>query len=455
MFCPKCGTKLVDNAKFCAKCGTAVESQTKSTTPQTDRQAQWNSQWTAPVQSINPVSRAVDPTAKRKLQWWHILLIVGGAIVLLISLIAIAVGSSNDGGYTGGNGNFGNYGAYDDYESDADDSDISKFKFIEDNYYSCSPKFGGNETMILKFSNVTESSIAIEYYSHDLGNYGRDEYDHEFTSATMIYDEEEGCYEFEFCGFWRLYTYKLEYNRYEINQYYGQKFEKVDPVKPEDFWWYEEAKRQTGDYGSGSAADISQAKIGDVISIGKYEMDNNTSNGLDDISWLVIDENDSGILVISKYCIAKQETSSSYETWETSVAREWLNNEFYSNAFTTEEKNKIITSTIVNDDNADTGMDGGNDTSDKLFLLSIDEANKYFTSKEDRKAYGTLYLQELVDEDEDSFGWWLRTPGKRFVTLSSEQIYQSYVGSNGYVYTEGCTAAVYNNGLRPAMWISK
>lgn len=453
MFCSKCGTKLVDNAKFCAKCGTAVKSQTNNTPLQNDRQAQWSSQWTTSAQSVNQKPPVAVAPAKKKLQWWHLLLIIGGAILLLITVIAIAVGSSNDSGYVGGNGNYGNYDDYSD--SNDNDANISEYQFIEDNYYSCSPRFGGNETMILKFSDITESSIAIEYYSHDLGNYGRDEYDHEFTSATMTYDEEEGCYEFEFCGFWRLYTYKLEYNRYEINQYYGQNFEKVDPVNPADFWWYEEAKRQTGDYGSSSAVDVSQAQIGDVISFGKYEMDNDTSNGADSISWLVIDENDSGILVISKYCLTYQETSDGYDTWETSVAREWLNNTFYNDAFAADEKAKIKKSTITNTDNPDTGIDGGNDTTDNLFLLSIDEVNKYFTTKEERIAYGTLHVQELVDEGDGAFNWWLRTPGKRNVVWSGESIYQSYVGSNGFVYTEGSSTAVYNGGIRPAMWISK
>jgi len=343
----------------------------------------------------------------------------------------------------------------DHFSNNEDSDDISEYQFIENNYYCFSPKFGGNETIIMKFSNITETSISIEYYSHDLGNYGRDDYDHGFDTVTMTYNTEKRYYEFEFCGLWNLYTYKLEYNRYEINQYYGQNFEQVVPVNPEDYWWYEIAKRQTGDYGSASSVDISQAKIGDIVSIGKFEMDNNTSNGADDITWVVIDENDNSILVISKYCIAQQQSSNSYDTWEKSIAREWLNGEFYNDAFTTEEKNMIITTKVVNADNPYTGMNGGNDTYDKLFLLSIDEANEYFSSEEERKAYGTLYLQELIDENENSLGWWLRTPGKKHVTIDNEQIFQSYVGSKGYVSTQGSATFVYNNGLRPAMWVSK
>ena len=61
----------------------------------------------------------------------------------------------------------------------------------------------------------------------------------------------------------------------------------------------------------------------------------------------------------------------------------------------------------------------------------------------------------VTDEDEDEFCWWLRTPGEIHVGLESDSIKQCYVGSQGFVYTEGESTCVYNVAVRPAMWVLK
>ena len=329
-----------------------------------------------------------------------------------------------------------------------------------DNWYYITGS--GNREFLVKMLSLTDKEVTLECYGYDMGSYGGpDDYEHELVACDLEYDGSNRCFRFQFMGGWCINGSYIGYNQFEVGtnyEYYQSSSKKVNilkPVRPDDYWWYDIAKRQTGDYDSSLATDLSQAKVGDIVSLGKYEMDNNISNGIDAISWIVIDENDRNFLLISKFCIEEQQTSSGYQTWETSVAREWLNGDFYNNAFTPEEKTKIITSIVVNNDNPDTGTDGGNDTSDKIFLLSIDEVNKYFASKEERIAYGTLHLQKVIGENEDSLGWWLRTPGQLAPSITDGQIYQSYVTENGYVATEGCSTAVYNNGLRPAMWISK
>lgn len=111
MFCPKCGTQLDNTAKFCATCGTPIDTPTTNTTPQSDqvdRQAQWNSQWSTPTTPPTYNASPISTPAKKKLQWWHILLIVLGGLILLISIIAAVSGSNdndNNGGYVGDYGN--------------------------------------------------------------------------------------------------------------------------------------------------------------------------------------------------------------------------------------------------------------------------------------------------------------------------------------------------------------
>ena len=500
MFCEYCGNRIEPNAQFCGNCGNKHVNDASSgasvgaTVDNATTSTPISSVHTNKQQGGVSISAEAKPRSRKNLLKWilpAIALSVVLGLMAIIGIAALANSSKNQKEAKAAAEEYVDKHYWDvfDYEVVLEDKtdktdyifncDVShehalwkstglvklrvykgidewSIEVVEENieyvfesnnnwYYVTD---SGNGEYLVKIIELSEDEATLEYYMYDLPN----DYDHGFITVPVEYDGEEYCFVFGFKGDWRIKGDYIQYNKYEVGAHYeyyqSGDFNSLKPVNPDDYWWYEKAKRQSGNYDSDLATDISQAKVGDIVSIGKYEMDNDTSNGLDNITWLVIDENDSGILVISKYCIAQQEPRDVYKTWENSDTREWLNGEFYNNAFTSDEKGKIITSTVVNADNAETEADGGNDTLDKLYLLSNDEVNKYFASKDERKAYGTLYLQELVDEGSGAFGWWLRTPGKDYE-------HQCYVGSNGYLYTEGCSVAVYNNGLRPAMWISK
>ncbi|MDR3277874.1 MAG: DUF6273 domain-containing protein, partial [Oscillospiraceae bacterium] len=124
-------------------------------------------------------------------------------------------------------------------------------------------------------------------------------------------------------------------------------------------------------------------------------------------------------------------------TWETSDIRKWLNGSFYSGAFSGGEKRGIAETTISNPDNAERGTYGGNKTSDKVFLLSLDEAERYFSNKGDRAAnYGN-----------DGAWWWLRSPG-------GYDYLAAYVYRGGYVGVGGDYVFGGSGGVRPAIYIN-
>ena len=81
-------------------------------------------------------------------------------------------------------------------------------------------------------------------------------------------------------------------------------------------------------------------------------------------------------------------------TWETCTLRTYLNGEFY-NSFSAEDKAKIALTHNTNLDNPEYGTDGGNDTEDYIYLLSIAEANA---------------LSDTIRSN-SSGSWWLRSPG--------------------------------------------
>lgn len=197
---------------------------------------------------------------------------------------------------------------------------------------------------------------------------------------------------------------------------------------------------------------LAKANPGDTVFLGTYEQDNNTSNGKEDVEWLVLEVKDGKALVVSKYALdCKQyNTSNTDVTWETCTLRKWLNNDFINAAFSSYEKAMIPTVTVSADENPDYSTNPGNATQDQVFLLSITEANKYFGSDSARQCKPTDYAfanGAYVNSVNGNCWWWLRSPG---VTQDSA----AYVHSSGDVYEPGSDVDIGTSAVRPAMWIS-
>ncbi|MEI6578313.1 MAG: DUF6273 domain-containing protein [Eubacteriales bacterium] len=200
---------------------------------------------------------------------------------------------------------------------------------------------------------------------------------------------------------------------------------------------------------------IKSANIGDIVKYGKYEQDNIAANGKEIISWRVLAFENGKALLISEKIIDVMLYNEEYRTvtWETCNLRSWLNVTFFDSAFSATEKLSVATTKLINDDNPEYKTPGGNDTNDKVFLLSLYEADKYFTNDNARAATVT----DFAKINGISFGkknnylgngyWWLRSPGNN--SLNAEIVYfDGYIGS--YFYD------VYNTyvGVRPAIWVN-
>lgn len=183
-----------------------------------------------------------------------------------------------------------------------------------------------------------------------------------------------------------------------------------------------------------------------TIAFGRYPQASKNENAL--IEWLVLKNDGSKALLISKYALDCQRynTSGTDVTWETCTLRRWLNGSFISSAFSAEEQKQILHTTVTVD-RSPYRTNPGNNTKDRVFLLSIAEAQKYFGSKSVRQCQGTVYCfaQGAYKVGDGYCLWRLRSPG-----------------------SSGCTAYVYNDGsineygypvdegtiaVRPALWI--
>ncbi len=193
------------------------------------------------------------------------------------------------------------------------------------------------------------------------------------------------------------------------------------------------------------------AEIGDYVTFGSYEQDNNLDNGKEDIEWLVLDKEGNRLLVISKYALDCQPYNLKKEgvTWETCSLRGWLNETFLYSAFNEEEQSLIPTVTVDGGRNPIYGTNPGNKTQVKVFIISVSEANKYFESYEAMECIPTAYAIAQGASTSDTLDgvcyWWLRSPGS-FTYLATAF---SAVG----LYREGYKVSSAYVGVRPALWI--
>ena len=194
---------------------------------------------------------------------------------------------------------------------------------------------------------------------------------------------------------------------------------------------------------------IKSSKIGDTIYLGTY------NNKI--IEWEILVKEEDKILVISKDILDSVYYNSTnvYITWEECGLRRWLDWEFEEDAFTATEKALILKTELKNTDNPIYDIDGGANTTDKIFILGYEEVKQYLPEETSRIASG-------AGEDK----WWIRTPAgtssasfiKGFWQYGDNYVasyYPCYVSNDGKIYAGGTGCCVTDDcGVRPAMWLS-
>ena len=196
-------------------------------------------------------------------------------------------------------------------------------------------------------------------------------------------------------------------------------------------------------------------KKGDIIRFGHYPQ--NSDNQKSPIEWLVLDVKGEGkeFLLVSRYALdCKQYHHVSTDiTWERCELRKWLNGDFLKSAFSEEEAERILVSDIRNDDNPQYHTKGGNNTKDRVFCLSISEAEQYFGNNKSRKCKPTAYARQhgaWVDNSNDCCCWWLRSPG---CLQSLATIVSSDVALDGALDLGGDIVNIDDYAVRPTLRI--
>lgn len=160
-------------------------------------------------------------------------------------------------------------------------------------------------------------------------------------------------------------------------------------------------------------------EVGDIITFGTYEQDNDLTNGSEPIEWQILEKDGTKLYVISKYGLDSQKYHDKWEVvcWETCKIRVWLNQDFYATAFSPVEQSMIATTDVRSVHPS--GSYPSKTVQDKVFLLDYDGAYGYFKGEKARTCIATAYAdaQGSVVEYGGRCWWWLREG--YFVDLAS------------------------------------
>jgi len=195
---------------------------------------------------------------------------------------------------------------------------------------------------------------------------------------------------------------------------------------------------------------LGKVAVGDIVHFGSWD-------------WRVLEVKGGRALLITRDIIEYRAYNDEWKevTWETCTLRAYLNGEFLEN-FSTQDQAKILETRNANTDNQWFGTSGGSDTTDKAFLLSIEDMVRYFDLDKERVEKGPRVETEEGPEDiywiSDKYNdrrvanfnnktsqWCLRSPG-------SSQVNTATVDTYGIVDLVGGGVS-FERGTRPALWL--
>ena len=231
---------------------------------------------------------------------------------------------------------------------------------------------------------------------------------------------------------------------------------------------YRRMKKSDATYGASGISDYYNWSDSDTWHYFKYEP----------IKWRVLKVDGNQAFLLSDIALDDQKYNTEYEsiTWETSTIRSWLNGygassnkqgndysskSFIGSAFSSNERSAIVNTSVGNDDNINYGTEGGNNTTDKIFLLSGSETygdsavphgfvSSSGTCDEARRSKSSTYARAMgtwsstSDAYKGNCWWWLRSPGNRTGYAANV----SYVGN---VNDDGGIVDNSHEGVRAAL----
>ncbi len=188
----------------------------------------------------------------------------------------------------------------------------------------------------------------------------------------------------------------------------------------------EELFKELGDYADAPAfvrkcETLRKFAVGKTVDFGR------------DIRWRVVDERGRMRLLFAERAVCSRAYHDQMDdtSWSDCTLRAWLNGEFLSEWFSTQEKALILSGVVRNLRSPRFFTNGGKNTVDRVFIPDIEEIARYLPSEEERTGDGW---------------WWLRTPGCNL--RSAVAVYR-----DGSIYDIGIHVNYSDGGVRPMLWV--
>ena len=189
-----------------------------------------------------------------------------------------------------------------------------------------------------------------------------------------------------------------------------------------------------------------------------------------DINWRVLDVQGNGALLLTEDIAEKRSYHSAWTdtTWADCELREYLNGigafkgKGFIDKFDPQDRSRILTVNNINPGNQWFETDGGSNTTDQVFLLSIDETVKNFGDSgqlKNKNPESEYYIEdqynnariakykEYRDKLGEAWWWWLRSPG-------IDRDFASIVDNDGALRVRGDGVRSGGGGVRPALWLN-
>lgn len=172
---------------------------------------------------------------------------------------------------------------------------------------------------------------------------------------------------------------------------------------------------------------VLNAAPGEEIILGKYEQDNNTSNGPEEVEWIVLKNEDGVLYAVSKYILDAQVYNT--HNGDGSTLKRWLKDDFYNTTFSG------IPDGFIN----------------KVGLLTRDDMGVYQTIANTKPEW-TAYAKDQGPDDHyhAGYSWWL--DGEYFHGFSTVEVLMDVVIESG-AYSNNGSDITSVNGVRPTIII--
>lgn len=191
-----------------------------------------------------------------------------------------------------------------------------------------------------------------------------------------------------------------------------------------------------------------------IIEFGKYWEGTGMENV--PIQWQVLDETDEHLFLISKQTVVSRIFDEKEKNWANSEIRKWLNNKFIKLAFNEYEQLSVLEKeiiTYVGDSvfsyKRNPWLNESIKTKDRVFLLSVEEVDKYFPKPESRIADKSQYATDTLENSrKHTNAWWLRNWG-----YGDAGDFPVLILEDGAYYLDAHPENT--EGIRPAIYVKK